>query len=199
MAIMCAWASMSEYGTVDGEPGDQTTTEVKRGDWYYFGQDAVFRFHDAAKARQAAALAGALAENDHVGYGQSDRLTLYNAWSAVNFNVAALTTDVNCDCSSFVAAIVNAVGISVSPATTTYSMQSELMATGQFDMYTDSSYLNGDYNLQAGDIVNASSHHVIMVTANVEPGDISGRIDLLLLGSMIRRKKSRVGRFRRHI
>ena len=110
MSKMCAWASMSEAGTTDGTPGDQTGSEVKRGEWYQFGQDEVFRWKNDALGRMAAALAGGIANNDHVGYGQSDRLTFFYAWRAVNYDISRVTSDVNVDCSAFICAIVNACG-----------------------------------------------------------------------------------------
>ena len=199
MALMCAWASQSEGGGVDGQPGDQTGNEVKRGPWYQFGQNQVFRFKDRNKARRAAALIGACADNNNIGYGQSDRLTLYQEWSAANWNVNGITQPCNCDCSSLIAAVVNAVGITVSPYLTTYSMQAGLMATHEFEEYTSAQYLNSDTLLAAGDIVNNSSSHVIMVTADVEP-DPSGGVNtnLIILAAAAKKRKNDIGRYDRH-
>lgn len=169
MSKLCAWASLSETGGVDGVPGDQTGGEVKRGEWYQFGQDEVFRWKNESLGRMAAALAGGIANNNHVGYGQNDRLTFYYAWRAVGYDISRLTADVNVDCSAFVCAIVNACGIPCDPSGTTFNLASVLGATGQFTRYTGSEWLQSDSLLQPGDIVNASSHHVIMVTGDVEP------------------------------
>lgn len=169
MSKMCAWASMSEAGTTEGTPGDQTGSEVKRGEWYQFGQDEVFRWKNDALGRMAAALAGGIANNDHVGYGQSDRLTFFYAWRAVGYDISRVTSDVNVDCSAFICAIVNACGIPCDPSGTTYNMASVLGATGQFDRYTGSSWTDSDTLLRAGDIVCNSQRHVIMVTDDVEP------------------------------
>ena len=198
MALMCAWGSQPEGGGVDGQPGDQTGNEVKRGPWYQFGQNQVFRFKDRQKAKKAAALIGACADNDMIGYGQSDRLTLYYAWKAANWNVNGITTPVNCDCSSLIAAVVNAVGIEVDPSLTTYSMAAGLMATHEFEEYTMPMYLDSDDHLAAGDIVNNSQSHVIMVTADVEP-DPSGGINasLLLLAAAAKRKRQQDGKWYR--
>ena len=175
MSKLCAWASLSETGGVDGVQGDQTGGEVKRGEWYQFGQDEVFRWKNESLGRMAAALAGGIANNNHVGYGQNDRLTFYYAWRAVGYDISRLTADVNVDCSAFVCAIVNACGITCDPSGTTFNMASVLGATGQFTRYTGSDWLQSDSLLQPGDIVNASSHHVIMVTGDVEPA--TGPID----------------------
>lgn len=154
---------------MDGVPGDQTGSEVKRGEWYQFGQDEVFRWKNESLGRMAAALAGGIANNNHVGYGQNDRLTFFYAWRAVNYDISRLTADVNVDCSAFVCAIVNACGIPCDPSGTTFNLASVLGATGQFTRYTGSEWLQSDSMLRPGDIVNASSHHVIMVTDDVEP------------------------------
>ena len=175
MSKLCAWASLSETGGVDGVPGDQTGGEVKRGEWYQFGQDEVFRWKNESLGRMAAALAGGIANNNHVGYGQNDRLTFFYAWRAVGYDISRLTADVNVDCSAFVCAIVNACGIPCDPSGTTFNLASVLGATGQFTRYTGSEWLQSDSLLQPGDIVNASSHHVIMVTGDVEPA--TGPID----------------------
>lgn len=175
MSKLCAWASLSETGGVDGVPGDQTGGEVKRGEWYQFGQDEVFRWNNESLGRMAAALAGGIANNNHVGYGQNDRLTFYYAWRAVGYDISRLTADVNVDCSAFVCAIVNACGIPCDPSGTTFNLASVLGATGQFTRYTGSDWLQSDSLLQPGDIVNASSHHVIMVTGDVEPA--TGPVD----------------------
>lgn len=199
MALMCAWASQSEGGGVDGQPGDQTGNEVKRGPWYQFGQNQVFRFKDRNKARRAAALIGACADNDMIGYGQSDRLTLYQEWSAANWNVNGITQPCNCDCSSLIAAVVNAVGIQVPPYLTTYSMQAGLMATHEFEEFTSAQYLNSDTLLAAGDIVNNSSSHVIMVTADVQPSPTGGTSPAAVLFAMAAKKrKNDIGRYDRH-
>lgn len=166
---MCAWASMSENGGINGVPGDQTGNEVKRGDWYQFGQDEVFRWNNDSWGRMAAALAGGIANNNHVGYGQDDRLTFFYAWRAVNYDISQLTTDCNTDCSAFIGAIVNAVGIPCDPSVTTFNMADVLLGTGQFVRYTGSSWTDSDSLLRAGDIVCNSQRHVIMVTDDVEP------------------------------
>lgn len=188
MAILCAWASLSENGTVNGTPGDQTGEEVKIGDWYYFGQTQVFRWKKAGLAKNAASLAGGCANNDHIGYGQDDRLTFYYAWQAVGFDISALTTDCNTDCSAFVGAIVNACGVSVNPAVTTYTMYNTLMATDKFDCYTSAAYTQSDALLQAGDILCDPSHHCIMVIDDIPPAvgpvPVGGTLDPWLLASM---------------
>ena len=201
MAILCAWASMSENGTTEGTPGDQTGSEVKIGDWYYFGQTQVFRWKKAGLAKNAASLAGGCANNDHIGYGQfgtgndDDRLSFYRAWAAVSFDIAALTTDCNTDCSAFIGAIVNACGVSVDPGVTTATMYSVLMATDKFNYYSSAAYTQSDTLLQAGDILCDPAHHCIMVIDDIPPavGPVqpAGTIDPAVLLSAYYAKKKR--------
>lgn len=73
------------------------------------------------------------------------------------------------------------------------------MATHEFEEYTSAQYLNSDALLVAGDIVNNSSSHVIMVTADVEP-DPSGGVNasLILLAAAAKKRRNDIGRYDRH-
>lgn len=112
MANLFAWASISENGTVNGKAGDSTGNEVKTGSYYNFGQTHCIRIKDKAMRYAVATTATALANNEAIGYGQSDRHTLYNlcrnsGWSFDKVLKALQKTKVNTDCSSFVAVCVN--------------------------------------------------------------------------------------------
>ena len=56
----------------------------------------------------------AICLNDHVGYDQGGRTSLYRELKAVGWDVSKLKTDCECDCSSLIAVVLNAVGISLS-------------------------------------------------------------------------------------
>ena len=108
-----AWASIGENGkATGGKPGDQTGREVKVGEYYNFGQDRVIRFKSVLKGRKAAKIARQLAENPNIGYNQKERYSLYRLANDCKWNVSALIDalniyPVNCDCSSFVATVIN--------------------------------------------------------------------------------------------
>lgn len=108
-----AWASIDERGRArGGKAGDQTGKEVKVGYYYDFGQTAVVRFKNKNTRNAAAVIAKALAKNDNIGYDQDQRHTLYTLARSCDWNIDKLlkklkTTKVECDCSSFVATVIN--------------------------------------------------------------------------------------------
>lgn len=118
MANKFAWASIGENGkATGGKKGDQTGREVKVGDYYNFGQDKCIRFRNAAKGRKMAEVAKFLANDNHAGYNQLDRVSLYKACESYGWDFAKIKKAVkngafpkcNTDCSSFFATCVNIV------------------------------------------------------------------------------------------
>ena len=167
MATLCGWASLDENGRASGgAAGDQTGQEVKLGNWYDFGQTEVLRFKNRSLAEKAANVMKAICNNSHVGYDQNQRTTLYTQLKAVGWDVSKLKTNCECDCSSLIAAVLNAVGITVSSSITTSTMTNAIMATGQFTKLTSSTYTDqGDY-LMTGDIMVKGGKHTIMAVEN---------------------------------
>lgn len=163
MSIRCGWASWSEHKTANGTKGDQTGKEVKLGNWYSFGQTTVWRFKDKKLAEKYANKIVDACKNDHIGYGQNDRTSLYNRAKEKDFQIHKITKDCNCDCSSLTACCLIAVGIDVSPNNTTSTLNSALASTGNFTKLTGSKYTGTWANLQIGDIINDPGHHVISV------------------------------------
>ena len=167
MSIKCGWASIDEHGRASGgAAGDQTGLEVKVGSWYYFRQNCVLRFKDRSKASKAAEICRGIANNNKVGYDQSQRTTLYSELARVGWNPAKITKPVETDCSAMVAAIVNAVGIKVSKDLWTGNMKKALYNTGAFYLYTGTAYTQSDRLLMTGDIILNEASHVIMALEN---------------------------------
>lgn len=107
-----AWASCSEKGTVNGVKGDQTGKEVKVGCYYYFGQRRCIRIKKVLKRRKIANIAKTLANVETIGYGQSDRNSIFEVgaqtgWNYDKFLKKIKKTKVNTDCSMFCAVCVN--------------------------------------------------------------------------------------------
>lgn len=107
-----AWASISEKGTINGIPGDQTGKEVRVGNYYDFGQDAVIRVKPLKTRRKIAKIAKEMALCNQIGYGQRDRDTLFDVCKAANWDWNLVKNflkrkPVNCDCSMFCAMAVN--------------------------------------------------------------------------------------------
>lgn len=156
-----AWASISEKGTVNGTPGDQTGSEVKIGNYYYFGQDLVVRFKSVLRGRKAAEIAKKLANNKAIGYGQSDRAGLFNLAKKCNWEFDVLlkalnAKKVNVDCSSFCATVINlAFGREIVGCFTTSTMVSACYPTNKFKVLKlegvkEIKWHKGDMPLKAG-------------------------------------------------
>ena len=75
--MLCGWASQSEKRTANGKKGDQTGREVRTGNYYNFGQSEIIRFKNSRRGKKAAKAMKAFCNNDNIGYGQTDRTSLY--------------------------------------------------------------------------------------------------------------------------
>ena len=169
---LCGWASIDERGRASGgAAGDQTGREVRVGSWYNFGQTEGLRFKDRDLAKRAAAVMKAICQNDHVGYDQGGRTSLYRELKAVGWNVSKLTTDCECDCSSLIAVVLNAVGITVSKDIYTGNMVSAIYATGYFDKLTDAKFMGSGVYARVGDIYVKPFSHTIMALEDGERKD----------------------------
>lgn len=169
MAVLCGWASIDERGKASGgKAGDQTGKEVRIGNWYDFGQSAVYRWKDRAKAKKYANIIKAICNNTHVGYDQGGRGTLNAELKKVGWDPAKLKVNCECDCSSEVVAGVNCVAKKqlLSLSLYTGNLGQGLMATGWFEKLTGSKYCDSSDYLMIGDIINAPNHHVISALAN---------------------------------
>lgn len=160
------------WGASGGKAGDQTGTEWYVREWYDFGQDMVLR-HPEQKVRQLiASMATEAAQNDNIGYDQSQRETFWEYLSRAGYIPSYITFACEADCSSGTAAIVRGAGYrlgmdalkTVPISLWTGNMAAYLKAAG-FVALTDSRYLrSGDY-LIAGDInLNQATHVNICVT-----------------------------------
>lgn len=165
-------------GVSGGKAGDQTGTEWYVREWYDFGQDMVLR-HPEQKVRQLiASMATEAAQNDNIGYDQSQRETFWEYLSRAGYIPSYITFACEADCSSGTAAIVRGAGyrLGVNALKTvpislwTGNMAAYLKAAG-FVALTDSRYLrSGDY-LLAGDInLNQATHVNICVTNGAKAG-----------------------------
>lgn len=159
-----------------GAAGDQTGGEWSLVNWYQYPWDGgwgVVLHHPSAEVRKwIAQLATEAANNNKIGYDQSQRYTFWNQLSTVGFRPQNITVACEADCSAGVAAIVKAVGYllnssalqGVSIYAWTGNLRSVLVNAG-FEARTASQYLTGDSYLYAGDILlNETNHTCICVT-----------------------------------
>ena len=176
MAVKCGWASIGETGKGRGnKPGDQTGREVRIGNWYDFGQSAVYRWKDRKLAQAYATAIEALCKNENVGYDMNDRDSLWNDLKAVDWKPTKVKKKCECDCSMLVGCGINCVTKepTISKSIWTGNLDELLMKTGLFKKLTDKKYLTSDKYLKTGDIANAPNHHVISALGNGSASDSS--------------------------
>lgn len=163
MATLCVWAAIDERGKArGGQKGDQTGREVHTGPWYDFGQNCVIRPKNKDLADKLATVMEALANNDAVGYDQSNRLTLYRELEKLDFNYKKLKTKCATDCSALVAASLNVCGVKVSPNLWTGNLWACVQPSGKFTRLADTKYTRSGDWLKRGDIILNEQTHVIV-------------------------------------
>ena len=153
-------ACIDERGRASGgKAGDQTGREVcvhtlaSSGAW-----SRILR--PPRNASVIVKQAYAMAANDHIGYDQSQRTTFYEQAKKVGWDVSAIKTDCETDCSAGVGVLCNCAGYNVSKDVYTGNERSALAAVGFKDMpYSEAS-------LQPGDILWRSGHTVVYVGTN---------------------------------
>lgn len=170
-----------------GQAGDQTGGEWSLVSWYQYPWDGgwnVILHHPSSEVRKwIAQLATEAANNNKIGYDQSERYTFWNQLSTVGFRPQNITVPCEADCSAGVAAIVKAVGYLLNSAALqgvsiyawTGNLKAVLVNAG-FEARTGSQYLSGDSYLYAGDVLlNETNHTCICVTdgANVKTSSSS--------------------------
>lgn len=165
--MKCGYASNGETGHArNNKAGDQTGREVKIGNWYQFGQDYIIRFKNRKTAKRAAKICKQICENKHVGYDQLGRTTLYNAMKANDWDPDKIDVNVECDCSSLMAVVCNAVGIRVNKNWWTGNMVAACRSTGKFEILSAKRYLSSSKYLMVGDMIVNTKQHVIMALEN---------------------------------
>ena len=165
MALLCGWASQSENKTANGRKGDQTKKEVKVGNYYNFGQDKVIRFKNPARGVKAGKAMMLLCKNDKIGYGQKDRISLFNQCVAINWDIKKISSIglCNCDCSELCACAINfAYGKVVVPSNVcTRNFVEYTSVKKKANFKTVRSFSTS--SLKPGDVVLKEGRHVIMV------------------------------------
>lgn len=167
MAVLCGWASQSEHGTVTGSAGDQTGREVKTGNWYNFGQTAVYRWKNRSYANTYASIIKYWCNNANVGYDQHERTTL-GAWCKNHAWSYKVSVPVETDCSKMVGDGINCTLKKQAIPSDIYTgnLDRYLMATGLFTKLTGAKYCGQDSYLMVGDIINNPARHVITALQN---------------------------------
>lgn len=166
----------------NGKKGDQTGTEYYMRSWYSSPWLCVLRYPDQRVAKVISALAVQAAKNEHIGYGQSDRLTMYDQLiknaAQTNYLPSRITTNCNADCASSTCAVIIAAGYitgvdslkNLSNCLCTSWMRAPMKAAG-FDCLIGSKWTGGTSNLQAGDVLLNDNAHVAIWTDGEESTD----------------------------
>ena len=158
--IKIVHARIDENGNiVGGKQGDQTGREVVKQDFYDDSWHTVYRAKEVAIAKHMVKGAEQIAKNDHIGYSQDRRYTMYERAKKLNFEFDKITEDCSCDCSQMIATLIMSTGINVKKEFFTWNMDGIMEQTGQFDKLP---YTKG-MTLKAGDIVLKTGHVVMVV------------------------------------
>ena len=170
MAVMIGSARIDERGKISGgRDGDNNGREVSTQSYYAKPASApwrVLRPKDAAKAARIAACMRMACANDHIGYNQSKRLTLYNLAKPHGFDVSKVTQNCSTDCSALVRVCCAYAGIAVGNFTTVNEARM-LLATGEFVEMADKKYRTGSAYLREGDVlVTPSKGHTVVVLSS---------------------------------
>lgn len=154
-----------------GKDGDQTKKEVCVHNWYDGKWTDVLRAKDPEIAQNIAAIMKAICENDNIGYDQPRRNTAYQAWKKYG-TIKGIKIKCSTDCSAssilsviaaFEAANKKLDLVYGKNAPTTSNMVDKLMATGQFEHFTDDKHTKISDYLKAGDILVRKGHHTVVV------------------------------------
>lgn len=152
-------------GIRGGRAGDQSGKEWWIINWYSQGWQCILR-HPNKKVREYIAELGIqAAQNDKVGYDQSENQTYWNQLRSVGYWPKNVIVPCEADCSAGVIANVKAVGFLLGipalqsiNATYTGNMRAGFRAAG-FEVLTGAKYLNGPDYLLPGDIILNDSQH----------------------------------------
>lgn len=166
-----------------GKAGDQGGEWCLRK-WYSHPWDVMIRYPAAKVRHWIGDQARAAANNDHIGYDQSQRQTFWSELKKAGYDAEKIKADCEADCSSGVLAICKAAGYrfgvkalqAIDQTGYTGNMVSILKKAG-FEVFDESKYRKSGEYLDNGDILlNTSRHTAINVDAgarcdaNVEPG-----------------------------
>ena len=169
--VVIGSSSKDENGTYrGGQAGDQTDKEVYTLNWYNNSWTQVIRPKSSSLANKIAAACEKGCNNSYIGYDQGQRNTLLAEAKKVGLDMSKITTPCECDCSSFVSTCCVCAGLSEGiffaggNGRTTYNLSAACQQTDQFDILTDSMYLNDKDYLKRGDILISNGHTAIVLS-----------------------------------
>lgn len=173
MAVLIGQASIDENGGIHGgQAGNQSGRELNKSNWYSNGWTLLIRAKDEALAEKMAKACEAGVANKNIGYDQWQRNTLRAEAKKASWNLSAIKTPCETDCSAFMAVCAEAAGVNMDVAYTqgnapaTFQMRQQWAKTGKFTMLTDKKYLTSSDYLKRGDVLVNESRHTVMVLSD---------------------------------
>lgn len=165
MAVIIGSARIDERGKISGgKAGDQKGgAEVSTQNFYIHSKGwVILRAKSSSVAEKLAKAMKAACNNNHIGYNQADRYSLYNEAKKVGFDISKVTKDCNTDCSALVRVCLAYAGIMVSDFATS-GEANVIVRSGKFDKIA----FTKESDLRKGDILvtKTSGHTVIVVSA----------------------------------
>lgn len=160
--VKYAYASISENGTVNGKAGDQTGREVKCRGEYNFGQTTVIHIKNKDRRITVGDSARKIAQNDHVGYSQNDRGSLYKILDKMGWTSTTVTKKCNTDCSNMAACCINLAYHKALIPTTVYSGNFTSTVKRKLDTKIEVKTYKKGMQLYKGDIVLKNGHVVVV-------------------------------------
>lgn len=188
MAVIVGSARIDENNNAHGGQAGDQKTEVATQNWYLHKSGwRVFRPLDANAADRIGRAMEAACRNQHVGYDQWQRDSLYEAVKNIGFDIDQLRKDVETDCSALVRVCCAYAGIML-PNIRTYNEPSALLASGAFRELTGDQYTKRADYLRRGDVLctPVSGHTVVVLTNGSKSKDeeeVNDEMSLLKRGS----------------
>ena len=172
MALLLGHASIDENGNAaGGASGDQTGREVCTRSWYSKGWNLLLRPKSGLLAERSARACEDACQNPCIGYDQGGRNSLYALAKAADFDLAAISSPCECDCSSLMHVCAIAGGANVTyegNGHTTRTMASAFLGSGDYEKLTEERMLSQGANLRRGDILVKEGSHTAMVLRGSE-------------------------------
>lgn len=171
MSVLIGNASIDERGKISGgAAGNQTGKELCTRNWYAGNWGVLLRCKNEQLANMMAISCERACKNPCIGYDQNQRNSLKTQAMRYDYDLSAIKTPCECDCSSLMVVCTETAGIAIpysgSNAPTTSTMKQAFLSTGFFEAFTDSKYLTSDKYLKRGDILVRPGHHTVMVLQN---------------------------------
>ena len=167
MTIYVGSARIDERGkTHGGAAGDQTGREVSTQPYYRHKKGwIVLRPKTAKQANMIARNMKYACKNNHIGYDQYQRGTLYAAVKDMGFDCSKVNKNCETDCSALVRVCCAYAGIHVENFRT-INQRSVLIDSGQFDDVTAKVNTSTGHGLCIGDVlVTKTAGHTVVVTS----------------------------------